>query len=224
MNGNDLPRKKLAVGDNGETVDGGNRVNTATEFLLALRGRVPSFVSSVVAHLESRYGMDMTGYLADHVHYRTKSIEEYSCLVEALRADQVNFLLLVESEIGGRPIAAFKLTRPIEFGSWDGSTRCIDVVKIPSPKDGSTYPAGLEHVEFVVGVGSHESPVNSDAHRAALTSWMEMHPSVSWNIKALGKRCNPDVSTKLELPDHGRVSIKFHLMSLEDVIRFEEGV
>ncbi|MBV5336219.1 VOC family protein, partial [bacterium] len=57
----------------------------------------------------------------------------------------------VESDIGGRPIATFKLTTPIEVRSRDGGTRFVDVVEIPSPKDGSPYGAGLEHVEFVVG-------------------------------------------------------------------------
>jgi hypothetical protein len=52
---------------------------------------------------------------------------------------------------------------------------------------------------------------------------MEMHPSVPWNAKSFGKRCNPDVSASLELPDHGRVSVKFHLMPLEEVIKLENG-
>ena len=50
---------------------------------------------------------------------------------------------------------------------------------------------------------------------------MERHPRASWNTKALDKRCNPDVSTKLELFDHGSASVKFHLMPLEEVIEFE---
>ena len=69
-------------------------------------------------------------------------------------------------------------TSAIEVRSRDGSTRFVDVVGIPSPKDGCPLGAGLEHVEFVVGDGSHESPANGDAHRVALTAWMEMHPSV----------------------------------------------
>ena len=101
--------------------------------------------------------------------------------------DAGDFRLLVESDIGGRPIATFKLTTPIEVRSRDGGTRFVDVVEIPSPKDGSPYGAGLEHVEFVVGDGSHESPANGDAHRTTLTAWMEMHPSVPWNAKEMWK-------------------------------------
>ena len=225
--------RESAAGDNAEISDGGEgRVATMTstaasaiEFLSHLRERVPSFVSSVIAHLEGRYGVDVSACPADHVCYRTGSIEEYSVLVESLRSDDDagDFRLLIESDIGGRPIATFKLTTPIEVRSRDGGTRFVDVVEIPSPKDGSPYGAGLEHVEFVVGDGSHESPANGDAHRTTLTAWMEMHPSVPWNAKSFGKRCNPDVSASLELPDHGRVSVKFHLMPLEEVIKLENG-
>jgi len=55
----------------------------------------------------------------------------------------------------------------------------------------------------------------------------DLHHSVSWDIKALGKRCNPDVSTKMALPDHGRVQSFTHgTLSREDVTKnlFEGGV
>jgi hypothetical protein len=53
-------------------------------------------------------------------------------------------------------------------------------------KDGSPYPAELEHIEFVIGDGSHKSPMNSNAHQSALASWMAMHPCIPWSIKAVG--------------------------------------
>ena len=111
---------------------------------------------------------------------------------------------------------------PIEIiNSEDGSTRRIDVIEVPSPKDGTLYVAGLEHVEFVIGDGSHRTPLNDGVHQTALNAWIERFPSVSWNTKAINKVCNPDVSTKLELNDYGKVSVKFHLLPLEDVIKFE---
>jgi predicted metalloenzyme YecM len=205
----------------------------ANQFVSDLRKQVPLFVLSVITNLNNQYGMDVTNYQADHVCYRTETVYEYNRLVKALIADTNNIQLLVESEIGGRSIATFKLTIPIEIihpcitAGDIGSTRLIDVIEIPSPKDGSPYTSGLEHVEFVIGnrlLINNYSPINDNHHQSTLQAWMDTFPSVSWNIKALNKYCNPDVSTTLDLPDYGDkvVSVKFHLLPLEDVIKFEE--
>ena len=93
------------------------------------------------------------------------------------------------------------------------------MIEIPSPKKGSPYMARLEHVEFVIGDGSHRSALNDGVHQTALKAWMDRFPSVSWNTA--DKVCNPDVSMKLELEEYGKVSVKFHLLPLEDVIKFE---
>lgn len=194
---------------------------TDATFLSYLKRQVPTFVSSIAEKLKSQFAIDVSHLQADHVCYRTDSHEQYTSLVEALQSwEAEDFTLLVESEIGGRPIATFKLAEPIKIESADGDY-IVDVVEIPSPKEGSPYKAGLEHVEFVIGGLAHESPVNNGAHRTVLESWMERHPAVSWNTKAINKKCNPDVSMKMELGEHGKVSIKFHLMPLEKVIEFE---
>ena len=80
-------------------------------------------------------------YLKTHL-LPHRMIEDYSVLLEALWADDDagDFRLLVEPDIGGRPIPTFKLTTPIEVRSRDSGTRFVDVVKILSPKDGSPYP------------------------------------------------------------------------------------
>jgi predicted metalloenzyme YecM len=203
----------------------------AQQFFSDLRTQVPLFVSSIITNLGNQYGMDVTNYQADHVCYRTETVYEYNRLVKALKADTNNIHLLVESEIGGRSIATFKLTMPIEIinpcitAGDIGSTRLIDVIEIPSPKVGSPYISGLEHVEFVIGnrlLINNYSPINDNHHQSTLQAWMDTFPSVSWNIKALNKYCNPDVSTTLNLPDGKEVSVKFHLLPLEDVIKFEE--
>ena len=214
--------------------DGNNKNKViAHQFVSDLHKQVPLFVSSIITNLNNQHGMDVTNYQADHVCYRTETVYEYNRLVKALKADTNNIHLLVESEIGGRSIATFKLTVPIEIinpcitAGDIGSTRLIDVIEIPSPKVGSPYISGLEHVEFVIGnrlLSDNYSPINDNHHQSTLQAWMDTFPSVSWNIKALNKYCNPDVSTTLDLPDYGDkvVSVKFHLLPLEDVIKFEE--
>mmetsp|Transcript_25130 Transcript_25130/g.38028 ORF Transcript_25130/g.38028 Transcript_25130/m.38028 type:complete len:142 (+) Transcript_25130:81-506(+) len=128
---------------------------TASDFLSYLHERVPSFVTAIVAELKkSEYDIDVTDLQADHVCYRTESMAQYTELVEALQSSEAggSFTLLVESEIGGRPIATFKLLQPIEIGS--GNCRhSIDVIEIPSPKEGSPYDAGLEHKNLLLEMG-----------------------------------------------------------------------
>jgi predicted metalloenzyme YecM len=199
---------------------GESRITDATVFLSYLRDNIPSFLTSVIEELTVRYEMDVTTHHADHVCYRTGSIEQYSRLVNALSAATNDFRLLTESVISGRPIATFKMTTPIIIKTAYG-IRTLDVIEIPSPKAGSPYHSGLEHVEFVLGDGSHESPVNSEAHQIALTDWMSRYPSVIWNVKALDKACNPDTSTSFGIAKYGTVTVKFHLIPLEDVIKSE---
>ena len=50
---------------------------------------------------------------------------------------------------------------------------------------------------------------------------MQTYPGLEWNEKAKDKEVNPDVSVKVELEDFGICSVKFHLISLADVIKFE---
>merc|ERR1719401_1323162 len=216
-NGNTARLVRVGVEEESERND--ERNVAAALFLSYLQERVPPFITTMVAELKHQCGVDVSGLQADHVCYRTDSLEKYTSLVDALQSSD-DFALLVESKIGGRPIATFKLATPLVIESVDGS-RKIDVVEIPAPKDGSPYNAGLEHAEFVIGEGTHESPLRDEVHTSLLNSWMERHPEVSWSAKAIGKACNPDVSTKLELDRYGKVSVKFHLMPLESVIEFE---
>ncbi|KAL9182651.1 hypothetical protein ACHAXT_013303 [Thalassiosira profunda] len=219
----DCPWKRLAAGNESEVSADDEHRAIADEFLAGLNENVPPFVASVVAELKQRHEVDVAGLVADHVCYRTDSNRQYNSLVEALKsAGAGTATLLVESNIGGRPIATFKLATPIEITT-PHSGRTIDLVEIPAPKDGSPYRSGLEHVEFVIGDGSCASPRNGAVHEEALTAWMERHPSVPLSAKAIGKDCNPDVSLKMELGDYGKVSMKFHLIALEDVIKFETG-
>ena len=189
----------------------------ADNFITYLHDNVPQFVASIVTKLQSQHGIDVSNFQADHVCYRTDSIEQYNELVEALQSSE-DYSLLIESEIGGRMIATFRLATPIEITSLDRSLRAIDIVEIPSPKEGSFYMAGLEHVEFVIGDQVDTSPLNNDIHQAVLKTYMTKYPDVQWNTKALTKICNPDISIKL-----GEWSAKFHLMPLECVIRRTEN-
>lgn len=201
---------KMALQDRctSETTEG-----IASEFISKLEAQVPVFLKAVEAKLPF-----VKTYYADHVCWRTETMEDYQNLVTKLN-DFPGSTLLIESFIGGRPIATFQLKQGIPCKG-----RQVTVLEIPAPKEGSPYVEGLEHVEFVICLDSNESqqsPTNNVTHQSMLQKIMEDHPELKWNEKAKSKDVNPDVSLKLDLPDFGKCSVKFHLMPLAKVIEYE---
>ncbi len=204
----------------------------ASKFLTTLEQDVPKFVSAVVSALEQDFGIiEVSSLQADHVCWRTETLEEYTELVAALLHDEENnFSLLIKSEIGGRPIATFQLAKqPIRCNSTGHE---ISVLEIPSPKAKSPYRSGLEHVEFVIPTSSEgtteRSPWNDATHQAAFDEFMRRRPKLvdCWNQEARHKNINPDISIKLNLQQqdfsNNNCSVKFHLMPLADVIAAEK--
>ena len=184
------------------------------KFTSNLLEQTPNFLRAIEAWLLEK-DLDVSQYQADHICWRTETMEEYSNLVSALRSTE-DYTLLIESEIGGRSIATFQMKDGISF-----ENRTVDVVEIPAPKNKSPYKNGLEHVEYVVASGKEYSPKNDDTHQSTLQALMRKHPDIEWITKAQDKDINPDVSTKIELPDFGSCGVKFHLNSLADVIKYE---
>ena len=132
-------------------------------------------------------------YQLDHVCYRTESTEQYLDLKTTLHKFGK---LLTENQINGRPIATFKLFQPIIF-----KNRKIYLLELPSPKPGSFYPAGYEHVEFIID--------------ESLEKFMARYPDIVFDKKGISKQVNPEV--RLTFPEF---SVKFHLHDLEYVIRY----
>jgi predicted metalloenzyme YecM len=196
------------------------------KFLTNLSDQVPSFLEAIQSRLLSLYNLDFSLYNADHVCWRTENMEQYTKLISALCSPESaeKCTLLIESEIGGRLIATFRLTRSIEYAIGDRRAT-INVVEIPAPKDGSPYKAGLEHVEFVIPTNQPQvvsSPMNDAVHQSTLNDFMAQYPTVKWSTKAKNKDSNPDVSVKMDLDElFGVCSVKFHLMPLARVIDYE---
>lgn len=76
------------------------------------------------------------------------------------------------------------------------------------------------------------SPTSSGSAKRRLYRWMERYPGLSWKAKAIDKAVNPDVSLKLALDmEDGEddsnsssvATVKFHLVSLADVIAYENS-
>ena len=82
------------------------------------------------------------GKRVDHACYRSATKDEYFAAKRAAEAGGAT--LLVESMIGGRPIATYALARPI-------STHAIALLEPPAPKPGRPYATGWEHAEIALG-------------------------------------------------------------------------
>lgn len=187
----------------------------ACKFLAKLELQVPAFLEAVEAKLPF-----VKSYYADHVCWRTVTMDDYQDLVAKLSGTSGS-TLLIESVIGGRPVATFRLEQGIPCGG-----RLVTVLEIPAPKEGSPYKEGLEHVEFAIGQNStsstgQQSPINDARHQLALQEMMDDHPELDWSEKAMKKNVNPDISVKLDLPGIGICSVKFHLLPLAKVIEYE---
>jgi predicted metalloenzyme YecM len=262
-------------------------ITTARSFLTTLQKQVPSFLNEIAAVLREEYGLDVSDYHADHVCWRTESWEEYTQLIRALKEEEVEeegqqqsigdgknlqqqparkpiFRLLIESDIGGRPISTFELAKgslfvddnkesDINDGCSDGNNRTnnadatstvtsltpalapqqqmnhrhhVSVIEIPSPKPGSYYPSGLEHVEFILPYSSamttdnyashhhhryHDdtiTPRNDNRHQSAFDTLMKQYPTIRWNLKATSKALNPDISLQIPLYDEAKTVTK----------------
>ena len=143
----------------------------------------------------------------DHLCFRCKSNDEYVDIRSRLTSNGIGSLL-VEDMIGGRPISTILLSKPYIYEDW-----AIPCIEVASPKPGKTHQAGLEHVEVTIG-GLEDGFHSKDK----LKEFMSLYPQIAFDLKAIDKPINADIS--LTLDDIG--SMKFHVRSLLDVCTYEK--
>ncbi|MCE9585745.1 VOC family protein [Candidatus Uhrbacteria bacterium] len=145
--------------------------------------------------LTEKAGIDVSGYLMDHVCYRVADMDRYDGLAHAWRlfAEKTHTSL-----VNGRPITVFVLQKSLTIAG-----RIIRVIELPAPKQGSSYLEGWEHAEFVI-----DEP---------FSHFMSRYDEHDFDTKSLGKDLNPELGYKL--PEG--LQIKFHQMPLEHVIEIE---
>ena len=143
----------------------------------------------------------------DHICFRCRSNDEYIDIRSRLTSNDIG-RLLVEDLIGGRPISTILLSKPYIYEDW-----AIPCIEVACPKPGRVHQAGLEHVEVVIG--DKEDDFHSSKDK--LLKFIESYPDVCFDLKAIDKSINADIS--LGLADCG--SIKFHVRSLYDVCTYE---
>ncbi len=153
------------------------------------------FLSKIFNDLKS-VEIDISNYFLDHICYRVETQKKYRTLKSTLEKENQ---LLIESEINGRNISVFKLKNPIKFEG-----RSIPLLELPAPKTGSHYTDGWEHIEFVID--------------ESLDLFLEKNQNLTFDKKGFSKPINRDIRLKL-----GKLSVKFHEMSLEEVIQIEKS-
>lgn len=160
---------------------------------LELLGNAHLFLDCVFTRLAA-LGIDVRDCRLDHLCYRVASQQEYALLKTKFAQIAT---LLHEARIGGRPIATFKLAKPIEY-----KNRQIFCVELPAPKTGKTTQTGWEHVEFVI----HES----------FEDFMRRYPQAVFDVSGIAKPHNPEIELVFE-----DCAVKFHHVALEDLVARE---
>lgn len=155
-------------------------------------GPVTSFLEQIFQHLKEDQ-IEVDTFELDHICYRVETKERYVKLKQQLSGYGE---LLTESIVGGRPIATFKLYQPYQF-----QNRKIYCLELPSPKEGSPYAEGFEHVEFVI--------------EESFEDFMSKYAHLPFKTKGMQKAVNPEISRK-----YSNSSVKFHHHPIEYVIKY----
>ncbi|HSD56162.1 MAG TPA: VOC family protein [Candidatus Saccharimonadales bacterium] len=157
-------------------------------------GDTQLFLRQIIKEIEAE-GFDMRDFVQiDHVCYRTTDLGHYRQKQQELQAVAT---LLSENLVNDRPISTFRLHQPIVHDGWR-----IDIVELPAPKQGSSYGAGLEHVELVL--------------YDDFDTFLKKYPRDDYEMKASSRSVNPDIG--LHMPTF---TVKFHLISLAAAVFLE---
>ncbi len=152
------------------------------------------FLKSLIGELAA-LGLDLSGSTIDHLCYRVQSDCQYQELKENLKNLGT---LLSEAMINGRPISTFRLHRPFRHQS-----HSINLVELPSPKQGTQYDLGFEHAEAVI-----------DQH---FEDFEKQYPHLKFQLGG-DRNTNPELSLKTKMGQ-----LKFHYQSLDRVIEIENS-
>lgn len=134
-------------------------------------------------------------WVIDHICYRCETQKQYEFMFQKYSSSNE---LLIESNVGGRLIASFKLAQPLNiFG------QTVSVLELPAPKNGKHTPEGFEHIEIVCS--------------ESFEQLVEMYSHLTLDKKGMTKLINPELEVEFD-----GCAIKFHHCTLESVIEYEK--
>lgn len=141
-------------------------------------------------------GIPARSLKSDHLCFRVGTSEEYDFYKATLSHHGE---LLTEAMVNGRAISTFRLTSPFQ-------TECheIPLLELPAPKQGTSYPTGFEHAEFVVN--------------ECFATFRAKFPHLDF-AEGGNQTLNPELCLRL---GEG-IQAKFHHLTLGRVIELEEA-
>ena len=159
--------------------------------------------------LSRRLGLDITPLTADHISLRC---HQNATAERWRRGFEQCGELLSENMINGRPICLFKLHEPVQVAHWQFS-----IVELPWPGE-KRYPhEGWEHIEIVLP----GDPETLNARALALLS------DEGLSLPGISVKTSSPKGERERLPNptlavtDGKVTIKFHPWSIEEIVASE---
>lgn len=154
-------------------------------------GNYTTFLNEILDQVAAE-GLDFSDFSQiDHMCYRTTSLDNY----QAKKSEFSSVAdMLSETMVNERPIATFRLHKPVIHKQWR-----IDTVELPAPRPGKTHKEGLEHIEFVL---FDDFP-----------TFLEKYKGKPFETQAADRGINPEIGLRL-----GNYTVKFHLLALPVVV------
>lgn len=121
--------------------------------------------------------------------------------------------------VNGREILIIQLDVPLIVGNWS-----VNGIELPYPKQNHSYEDGLEHVEFVLPdientMGAVREKVVEIIKNVSFEELKQKYSYSEDEPEAEGdQKPNPTISLKVD-----GIGIKFHALSIQDVVGFSES-
>ena len=144
-----------------------------------------NFLINVLQECDSKK-IDIKGKSIDHVCYRVETQKRYLEMKSYLGSIGE---CLIESDVAGRAIATYKMSKPLIYKSF-----FVDVIELPAPKEGSSYREGFEHLELISKdplIFKKKKIINSEL-KNQLTNF-----SIKWHYQSLESVINLEKNKKV---------------------------
>lgn len=188
-----------------------NQISNSTHIIFDILGDYNSFLNTLFSQLVNLgfSEIELDNLQCDHICYRAETFTHYENLKKRI-LNHTCGNLIEESMIDGRPISIFQLCKPITYRAW--KITCLELV---SPKLGSYYKPGLEHIELVIlPDGNDDDMIDSIT---SLNAFANSHPYLQFDFKSSNKHINAHIKLNLD----NNICVKFHARPLLDVCKYE---
>lgn len=159
--------------------------------------QVQGRIAPALKYVSDTLSLNILPYVIDHICWRCETeIEYHEVLAELLTHGELEGGKAVL--VSNRPISTIRLNAPIKTAFGD-----VCFIELPSPKPGSPYDSGIEHIEVTIN--------------ESFESFMQKYAHLPWLTSGLKKSHHPHV--ELDLKKQFSVMVKFNRETLESKIK-----